>query len=1007
MIRLRTLGTTELLGSDGHPIQSIQAQPKRLALLIYLAAVRGSYHRRDRLVGLFWPELDQEHARAALRKAIHFLRRSLGDGVLLGRGDEELGIEHTRLWCDVAALDDALQSGEHERALELSGGEFATGLYVAGVPELEHWLEQERARLSSAVARAAWAVAEREEEQGNGVAASRAAVSAAALTPHSESAHRRLIDLLHRLGDRSGALDTHAAFVQRLRRELDVEPSAETLDLVDRLRAADSVPRHPLAEGGVSRERKIVDRARAGHTEARFPPGDPLPSGDRDDSEDDPPHGGATSPCQPPSTRQRARSTRPAVAAVSLALLVLIALLTGVRRQNTLPVTEEIAAGSLAVAPFRVGGADPALAYLREGMVDLLSTLLTGEGGPRAADPRVVLNAWRSSVGDTRELTPGAARQVGATLGVDQILTGEVIGTPARLVVSASIMTVHDGQVRVRATVEGPSDSLTTMVDRLVAVLLSRHAGEGDHRVAQLTSTSLPALRAYLDGQAAHRAGHYVDALRHFERAIELDSTFALAGIGLYRAAGWVGGTEHARSRGPRIAWAARDRLSGRDRILFAALVGPGYPGASAAIERSDALEEALRAAPAESDLWYELGDHLFHYGHLIGRRNSVADAERSFRRALELNPTDASTIQHLVQLTARVGDTSSVLALGDRYLALDSVGATADFLRWRMAVATGDSAELRRIRSQFDSISTAALRWIGVTSQDEGIAAEDARAAVQIRIGRAGTRDERLERLRGLHALELNQGRPGAALVVTHYLAELENLPRGHLRQRVLDALFSDGDHAAAAEAADRLMAFTTQPIADSPEARRPQYEDLCVHAQWRLRAGDASGVPEAIDKLRNSSPAWDSERTVQRNTVCSAILEAELTALQRSPHAATTLARLDSLMLTSPSTGPTDHGNLDYGNLVVARLREAEGDLPGALAAARRRIYFLGWHPFASTYLREEGRLAAATGDVAGATDAYQRFLALRGDTEPHLVSEVRIVRDELQRMRARGAP
>jgi DNA-binding SARP family transcriptional activator len=1000
MIRLRTLGMIELLGRDGHAIPTIQAQPKRLALLIHLAAAPGGYRRRDHLVGLFWPELDQEHARAALRKAIHFLRRSLGEGVLLGRGDDELGLDRARFWSDVAELNDAIQSGDHDRVLGFADGEFAPGLYVAGAPDLESWLEKERERLRSAVARSAWELADREEREGNRIAAARAAAHAAALTPHSEAAHRRLIDLLHRLGDRSGALDAHLIFVQRLKRELDLEPSAETQALVARLRSADPLPRHAREspESTVMAGGDQSPEAFLGEGGARAVV--PSPGGEEKFE-------AARPPGREGLRRRLVRGDRPALVAAALALLVLMGLLSGVRRQTTLVGSAGTESDLIAVAPFRVGGAEPSLAYLREGMADLLSTLLTGEGGPRAADPRLVLNAWRAAMGDTPDLTPPTARRVGATLGVDQILTGEVIGTPARIVVSASIVGVQGGEIRARATVEGPSDSLTTMVDRLVAALLTRHAGEGDHRAAQLTSTSLPALRAYLDGQAAHRRGHYVDALRHFERAIEIDSTFALAGIGLYRAAGWVGGTEHARSLGPRIAWAARDRLSRRDRVLFAALFGPRYPGASAAAERNDALEEALRAAPAESDLWYEFGDHLMHYGQLIGRRNSVAEAERAFRRALELNPTDASTMQHLVQLTARVGDVPSMHSLGRRYLAIDSVGATADFLRWRMVVATGDQAELRRIRSDFASISTAALRWIGVTSQDEGIAADDARVAVQLRIGRAGTRDERLERLRGLHALELNQGRPSAALAVLHSLQELEILPRDHRRQIVLDALFSDGDRAAAAEAADRLVAFTTQPMGDSPEARQPQYEDLCVHAQWRLRRGDPTGAPEAINRLRNSSPAWDSERTVQRNTVCAAILEAELTALQRSPAAVTALARLDSLMLTGPSTGPTDHGDLGYGNLVVARLREAQGDLPGALAAVRRRIYFLGWHPYSSTYLREEGRLAAATGDHPGAMDAYRRFLTLRSDPELHLAPEVQIVRAELERLRAGGDP
>src|SRR2546426_8861371 len=89
------LGGLNLLGVGGHELKSVLAQPKRVALLAYLAAATPKrLHRRDSLVALFWPELDQEHARAALRQALHGLRHALGEGVLVSRGDER-SEEHT------------------------------------------------------------------------------------------------------------------------------------------------------------------------------------------------------------------------------------------------------------------------------------------------------------------------------------------------------------------------------------------------------------------------------------------------------------------------------------------------------------------------------------------------------------------------------------------------------------------------------------------------------------------------------------------------------------------------------------------------------------------------------------------------------------------------------------------------------------------------------------------------------------------------------------------------
>ena len=66
--RLRTLGCVELNDADGKQILQVLRQPKRLALLTYLALARPyGFQRRDRILLLFWPDSDEERARAALR----------------------------------------------------------------------------------------------------------------------------------------------------------------------------------------------------------------------------------------------------------------------------------------------------------------------------------------------------------------------------------------------------------------------------------------------------------------------------------------------------------------------------------------------------------------------------------------------------------------------------------------------------------------------------------------------------------------------------------------------------------------------------------------------------------------------------------------------------------------------------------------------------------------------------------------------------------------------------
>lgn len=149
MIEFRVLGSLDLRGPGGETLLAVLAQPKRVALLAYLAvATPRGFHRRDKLLGLFWPERDQEHGRSALRKALYFLRQSLGEEMLVSRGDEEVGLAEGEVWCDAVAFEEALEGGDPGKALELYGGDLLEGFYISEAPEFERWLAAERQRLA-------------------------------------------------------------------------------------------------------------------------------------------------------------------------------------------------------------------------------------------------------------------------------------------------------------------------------------------------------------------------------------------------------------------------------------------------------------------------------------------------------------------------------------------------------------------------------------------------------------------------------------------------------------------------------------------------------------------------------------------------------------------------------------------------------------------------------------------------------------------------------------------
>jgi serine/threonine-protein kinase len=238
MIELRLLGATDLAGVPPDTAESLLAQPKRVAMLAYLAlAEPRGFHRRDRVVGLLWPELDQERARVSLRRAVYDLRRALGEGVIVGRGDEEIALPRELVWCDAVDADESVDAGRYLRALELyRRGDLLPGFFVLGAGEFEDWLDRTRSALRDKVAAAAWSLAAQSAADGNLTVSSKFARRASELAPSDERMLRRVMLLLEQHGDVAGALHVYDDFARRLRRDHDAEPSRESRGLWERLR---------------------------------------------------------------------------------------------------------------------------------------------------------------------------------------------------------------------------------------------------------------------------------------------------------------------------------------------------------------------------------------------------------------------------------------------------------------------------------------------------------------------------------------------------------------------------------------------------------------------------------------------------------------------------------------------------------------------------------------------------------------------------------------------------
>jgi Tfp pilus assembly protein PilF len=535
---------------------------------------------------------------------------------------------------------------------------------------------------------------------------------------------------------------------------------------------------------------------------------------------------------------------------------------------------------------------------------------------------------------------------------------------------------------------------------------LAREAGEAEPRLATLTTTSLPALQAYLAGKLAVRNGRLREATDAFDRALQLDSTFALAAMDLAWWAVWVEQGERMR-RARVLAWQYRDRLNARDQILLVPRLFGDYPSVTGGAHSQRAVlrdwEQAVAAAPDRPEEWFGYGNALFLFGHILGLQAPAERAAAAYRRALDLDSTFALAVYRLGDLAVFAGDSTGARRLLGRYVTLDSVSEQVDALRWRVAARFGDSAERAVMRARLSAMSRASLHRILGNAQLDGTGLDDAeRVAALLRSG-AGTRSEQRNTMLRLHNFELNRGRPRAALALARALGDVESVPGADLVVRVADALFWGGDSIGAASAARDLAALRDASAAAPDD--RAWTGATCAVALWALANGDRGTASRVLTDLRAVTGTASSREAVALRERCEPLVAAELAAAEGEEAAAAALSRLDSVAsLGGPGAFAHTQSWQRFLNLVAARRHEARGDLVGALAAVRRHASFdpnQGGTFYLSTYLREEGRLAALNGERSAAIRAYRHYLALRADPEPSLRFEVAQVRGELTRL------
>ena len=965
-IQLVTFGGLHAVDDTGEA-QRLLGQHSRAALFVYLVIERRV--SREALIALFWPESDSDNARHALRQSLYQLRKAVGVDWIESRPHEL--VVTGEVGCDANDFTRAQDEGDLAAVVGLYRGPFLEGVHLIDLKPWESWVDSRRSQYARSFRRACRDLVESRRAAGELQGAIEAAERWTARDPLDGEAQHRLIETLAAAGERAEAIRQYETYLRLLDPE-ELVPRDETRELVERLR---------------SKSPPLPAPSLASKPAPRPPPAEPIVA-----------------------RQSTSRNGLWARSALMVSVMVLAATLWALR-SNQVVRSPSLSSTTIAVLPFSVRG-DEAYRYLGEGMVNLLGTALDGAGSLRPADSRATF----ASVVEAGDPTPRQewGNRVARRLGSGLFVSGDVVEAGGMLQIQAAVYPVgaRSAQPRATAAVSGRADSVFTLVDRLAARLLASlgdPAADRLLRTAAMTTSSLPAFKTYLSGEASMRAGQFERAADDYLAAISLDSTFALAHYRLALAREWapLPGEEDA----ARAAARHGARLSARDRMLLEAFrqwrIGD-------AIQADRAYHAILSRYPDDVDAWFQLGEIQFHHGPLLGY--PIGASEEAWRKVLSYEPRNLFALTHLARIAAmteRGAALDSLLALfdpeelrSDRRLEelqvlravarRDTAGALAlvrgvkrgeSFAVWRVAVFltafTPDPAIMRRVIEELtEDYANAGLRadlhWF----------------ASQLDLAAGRVADATADRLRAVeaeHGASPEYRRPGFASVTEWFAATLP-LPYA-------DSTLARVRQSATAEVRsnDSRDPFVNELAMGRPIQREPvrQYTLGIISVRLRDTVSAASAAAK-LERLASSGSATALVRDLDRG------LRARLAWRRGRPEEA--LRLVDSLELRD-SQG--DVAVTPFVTRVNERFLRAE-----ILASLGRDSDALRWLAslgsgsvteialLAPSHLRQ-AEILERLGRREEAIEHYARFLALWRNADPMFRPAVEQARARLARL------
>ncbi len=287
----------------------------------------------------------------------------------------------------------------------------------------------------------------------------------------------------------------------------------------------------------------------------------------------------------------------------------------------------------------------------------------------------------------TDQEAPGFHREVATEIarraGAETMLTGTLSQLDSRWILACQLVDVENGTIRTSERIDGTDlySMVDTLAERIRTNLIAGAAGAGkrDVSVRDKTSPSLVAYRHHLDGMELLNKEEFEQAVAEFDSAVRIDPTFGQAYYALAIAKWWAGDApENARIPLEKLL-SGEVRVTEKQRKMGEAallLVDRRYDDAVGI------FEQLTRAYPDEKDVWYGLGEALYH-----NQATSNARAVEAFRRCAELDPTFYLAYHHIFDFYGERGLYGESAALSRRLIDLDP-DRPAHYAQWIIALA-------------------------------------------------------------------------------------------------------------------------------------------------------------------------------------------------------------------------------------------------------------------------------------------------------------------------------